>query len=385
MNGKRARQTLRALSVLLSALSLHQFGLAQDAKEIKYLITNDNKSPNTATFYRIGGTATAPTLTLLVAVGTGGSGGGGVTVSQVGSDECAYISNGTSETITAIVIPTRKYVGTYSAATTDTGLGATVSNGSYLYAAFDGSKKIATFQMNAGCALTFVGDVSASGLNYPYSGVDGMALHGSMLVVTYGEGSIQSFNISAGLPVSNGDEQDASGHSFGYSPVGVDISKNGQYAVFGDIGGVVAVETSDISSGKLIPTTFYDSLGAGTGSTGVLLSPNDDLLYITDRGTNQVTAAKFNEITGRPSADCVSQALKNAYSIFGMAMESTSGTGGLLYVAEWSAYYGPSWIGMLSVGSTEKNCTLTEPSNSPVSDPDGSYLASIAVWPPRPF
>jgi hypothetical protein len=385
MKPHRARKHLRALGMLLSALSMQQLSLAEDAKAVKYLITNDNKSPNTATFYKIGGTATAPTLTLKVAVGTGGSGGGDVTVAQVGSDECAYVSNASSEKITAIVIPTQKYVGIYPASTSDTGLGATVTNGTYLYAAFDGSKKIATFQVNAGCGLTFLGDVSASGLNYPYSGVNSMALHGGILVVTYGEGSIQSFNISAGLPVSNGDEQDASGHSYGYAPVGVDISKNGQYAVFGDVGGVVAVETSDIYSGKLTPTVFYDNLGAGTGSTAVRLSPNDDLLYITDRGTKQVTAVKFSETTGRPSADCVSQALKNAYAIYGLALESTAGTGSVVYVAEWSAYNGPSWIGMLSVGVTGGKCTLTEPPESPVSDPDGSYLGSIAVWPPRPF
>jgi 6-phosphogluconolactonase (cycloisomerase 2 family) len=381
MNTKRTKQTLRALGMLLSALSLQQLGLAQDAKGVKYLITNDNKNPNTATFYKIGGTQTAPVLTLLVAVGTGGAGGGGVSVATVGSEACAYISNGTSENITAIVIPKQKYVGIYSASTKDSGLARNVTNGTYLYASFGSSRTIATFQVNAGCGLTFVGDVAAEGLSG--GAVSGMALHGSILVVAYGDGSIESFNVSAGLPVSNGDEQFSSGHADGFSPFGVDISKNGDYAVFGDTGGVTTVEVSDISSGKLTPTVLYDNLGAGKGSENVLLSPNGGLLYITDAVSSQVTAAKFSETSGKVSAGCVSTALKGLFDVLGgLALDTTTGTGDVVYVAE---AYSPSYIGMLSVSSSQTQCTLTEPSTSPVVDPDGYYVTPIAVWPPRPF
>jgi hypothetical protein len=394
MNGKRAKQTLRALGMLLSALSLQQLGLADDAKAVKYLITNDNVNPNTATFYEIGGTLTAPTLTLLVAVGTGGAGdisntgaSKTVNVANVGKEACAYISNVKSGNITGIVIRSQKYAGIFSASTKDTGLTGLVSNGTYLYAAYNSSKTIATFQMSAKCSLSFVGDVSAVGLaNDP---VSGMALHGSILVVTYGDGSIESFNASAGVPVSNDDKQYTSGYSEGYRLVGVDISKNGQYAVFGDHKNApTAVEVSDISSGKLTPTVLYDSLGAGTGSANVLFSPSGNLLYITDTGSLQVTAARFSETSGKVSAGCVSTALKGHYVALpgGLALDSTSGTGGVVYVVEENATSdGGNNVGMLLVGSTGAECTLTEPTDSPVSDPNADVLWSIAVWPPRPF
>jgi 6-phosphogluconolactonase (cycloisomerase 2 family) len=388
MNRNRTKQALRTLGMLLSALSLHQLGLAQDVKGVKYLITNDNKSPNTATFFTIGGTQTAPTLTVLKEVGTGGNGvesGSGLSLAKVGSDDCAYVSNGSTENITAIVIRTQKYVGIYSSGSSkDSGLQLTLTNGSYLYASYTSSRTIATFQVNAGCGLTFVGDATAEGLDGGY--VEGWALHGTILVVAYGDGSIESFNISAGLAASNGDTQFASGHATGLSPVGVDISKNGLYAVFGDYASEkpTAVEVSDIASGKLTPTVLYNDLGAGTGSTGVLLDPTGSLLYVVDGQSYQMTAVRFNEKSGKVSAGCVSAAFTGQPSLARLALESTSGTGGVVYVAEWSGN-GASGIEMLSVSSAGTMCTLTEPVNSPVSDPDGYTLRSIAVWPPRPF
>jgi hypothetical protein len=304
---------------------------------------------------------------------------------MVGSEPCAYISNGASENITAISILKRKYVGIYSPSATDSGLSSTVTNGTYLYAAFGlfNGNTIATFQVNAGCGLTFVGDVYAYGLN-TFSGPQGMALHGSMLIITCADGSIESFNTFAGLPVSNGDKQNASGHSHGLNAVGVDISKNGQYAVFGDNGGPVAIEVSDISLGKLTPTVLYDNLGAGAWSTNVLLSPNDDLLYITDYDSNQVSAARFSETSGRVAAGCVSATVNGGNFPLSLAMASTSGTGGVIYVTDALSGFTPV-VDMLSVGVVGKQCTLTE--HSPVSDPNGNtgMGLSIAVWPPRPF
>src|SRR5580658_734531 len=280
MNQKGPKQNLRALGMLLSALSLNQLGLADDAKEGKYLIANDNQEINTATFFEIGGTPTAPTLTLLVAVETEGAGdisntaaAKTVNVAKVGKEACAFISNVKSGNITGIVIPSQKYAGIFSASTTDTGLTGLVSNGTYLYAAYNSSKTIATFQMGADCSLSFVADVPAAGL--AGDAVSGMALHGGILVVVYGDGSIESFSVSAGVPVPNDDEQYTSGYNKGYRAFSVDISKNGQYAVFGDNTGhaPTAVEVSDISSGKLTGTNLYDNLGTGTASSDVLFSP----------------------------------------------------------------------------------------------------------------
>ncbi len=286
------------------------------------------------------------------------------------------------------MIPSQKYAGIFSASSTDTGLTGLVSNGTYLYASYNSSKTIATFQMGAGCSLSFVGDVPAVGL--ADDPISGMALHGGVLVVVYGDGSIESFSVSAGVPVPNDDEQYTFGYNLGYRAFSVDISKNGQYAVFGDYKNApTAVETSDISSGKLTPTVFNDNLGAGTGSRDVLLSPSGNILYITDAGSLQVTAAKFNETSGNVTLGCVSSVLTGHYVVLpgGLALDSASGTGGVVYVVQENGTTdGDNGINMLLVDSTEAECTLTELlPGGPVGDPNAFDLQSIAVWPPRPF
>jgi hypothetical protein len=107
--------------------------------------------------------------------------------------------------------------------------------------------------------------VLAVGLN---SGVvTGMAMHGSMMVVTYGDGSIESFNIAGGAPVSNGDAQNSSGLANDHLPNGVDITADGHYAIFGDASTVTTLEVSDISSGKLTPRSPMTSARPGIPAT----------------------------------------------------------------------------------------------------------------------
>ncbi|MGO4882011.1 MAG: hypothetical protein ACLP59_14455 [Bryobacteraceae bacterium] len=207
---KPMKFVLAATLTLATLFPLCQPGRAQEVKSVKrYLITNDNSTANTATFYRIEGTPTAPTLHLLTTAGTGGSGAGGsntaakpVVVTKVGDDACAYVSNINSNNVTGFLISKQQYAGIFSGSTSDVGLGGLATNGMYLYANFSSADSIATFQ-TAGCGLSFIGDLSTkSG-----GSVSDMALHGNLLVVTYGDGYIESFNTSAGVPVSNGDLQ----------------------------------------------------------------------------------------------------------------------------------------------------------------------------------
>ena len=129
-----------------------------------------------------------------------------------------------------------------------------------------------------------LGDTTVAGLNGGWIG--GMAIHGNLLVVAYGDGSIQSFNISGGTPISNDDEQNATGFAGAYFPESVDITQDGHYAIFGDAALYTTVEVSDISSGKLTPTTMYilgttmNAVGPGNNSASVRLSPDESLLYI---------------------------------------------------------------------------------------------------------
>ena len=65
-----------------------------------------------------------------------------------------------------------------------------------------------------------------------------------------------------------------------------------------------------------------------------------------------------------------------------LAFEQTTGTGGMVYVAEFGA---PSSIGEIEVTSSGGKCTLTESSKSPIADPNSPGLLSIGAFPPRPF
>jgi 6-phosphogluconolactonase (cycloisomerase 2 family) len=371
-----------------------------------YVVTNDDVSgPNTVTFYLAGGTASAPKLTRFKAIKTGGTGlGGGYfgTVRQVlvgeGKDECVFDADGGSNDVAAIRFQSKRLVGDYKGSSTDSagspGIGLTANpNHKYLYAAFGGSRTIATFSMDTGCSLTFVSDISAVGLNggFPH----GMATKGNMMVVGYGDGSIGSFNISGGTPVSNTDLQLSTGYlKDGELPDGVDLTKDGHYAIFGDAtGGLTEVEVSDISSGKLTTTVKYGgpdgSLGSGRAANDVRLSPDETLLYVSDNLSGQVTVAHFNRSTGKLHYGCISKPLRGygtkwTYSS-GIATEGTTGTGSVLWVAEDGLGSSPSSIGIVEVNSKSGKCTLTESAKSPAADPNSLNLCWLNAFPPRPF
>ena len=371
-----------------------------------YVVTNDDVSgPNTVTFYLAEGTASAPKLVRLKTIKTGGTGlGGGFfgTVRQVlvgeGQDECVFDVDGGSDDVAAILFQSKQVVGDYKGSSTDSGgspgIGLVVApNHKYLYAAFGGSRTIATFRIDTGCALTFVSDISAIGLNggFPH----GMATKGSMMVVGYGDGSIGSFNIAAGTPVSNHDLQLSTGYlEDGELPDGVDITKDGHYAIFGDAtGGLTEVEVSDISSGKLTTTIKYGgpngSLGSGRAANDVRLSPDETLLYVSDNLSGQVTAAHFNKTTGTLHFGCISKPLRGfgtkwTYSS-AIATEETVGTGSVLWVAEDGLGSNPSSIGIVDVNSKGGKCTLTESTKSPAADPSSLNLCWLNSFPQRPF
>jgi 6-phosphogluconolactonase (cycloisomerase 2 family) len=369
-------------------------------------VTNDDvKGPNTVTFYLAGGTASAPKLTRLKTIQTGGTGlGGGYfgMVRQVivpdGNDECVFTADGASNDVAAIILHSEKVVGNYKGSSTDSdgpgGMGLAVSpNAKYLYAAYSASNTFATFMIGSACTLTFAGDVSAVGLNGGFA--HGMAANGNILVVAYGDGSIESFNISAGAPVSNNDKQLSTGYiKDGEFPDGVDISKDGHYAIFGDASATLSeVEVSDLSSGKLATTIKYGGpnggLGNGLAANNVRLSPDETLLYISDNLSGQVTAAHFNKTTGKLRFGCISKPLRGYASKWGfssaIATETTSGNGSVIWVAEDGLGSSPSSIGIVDVSVTGGKCTLTESAKSPAKDPNSLNLSWLNAFPARKF
>jgi 6-phosphogluconolactonase (cycloisomerase 2 family) len=359
-----------------------------------YVVTNDDVPPALATsvtFYTVGANGLL-NMKAKVLIGRGGIAGGYFAANRVnvinsGNAQCVYASVAQAGEINGISVKTLKIGGHAVGSTKDTGASNGVGlamNSQYLYASFTDSSNIGTFKVQAGCSLKFVGDITVGGLRGGV--IDGMVIHGSIMVATYGDGSIESFNISGGVPVSNGDKQNSTGSRGGNTyPTAIDITQDGHFAIFGDTSPFTVVEVSDISSGKLTPTVVY-RLGNAINSSNILLSPDETLLYISNNQGGKVTAAFFDKNTGKLTKGCVSGYLKgfvtNWSYVGSLAMQRTTGTGGLLYAAEFGA---PSSIGVINVKSSGGKCTLTESSSSPVADPDSPGLLSIGAFPPRPF
>ncbi|MGA2003297.1 MAG: beta-propeller fold lactonase family protein, partial [Terriglobales bacterium] len=258
------------------------------------------------------------------------------------------------------------------------------ANPQYVYASFSTSSTIATFQVQSGCALVFVNDVTAGGLNG--GTVDGMAIHGSMLIASYADGSIESFNIASGTPMSNGDKLMSTASAAGNTyPNGIDITQDGHFAIFGDTSTSDVVEVSDISSGRLTQTVVY-STQSGISSSNVLLSPDETVLYITNTQGDVITAAFFNKDTGQITRGCTSTRIRDyvqAWSYLGgMALQQITGNGGGVYVAEFG---GPSGIASLNLTVRGSTCTLREAKDSPTADDYSQGLLSIGRFPPRSF
>jgi len=307
------------------------------------------------------------------------------------SAQCLYVSDAGTGDIAAINLQTQTLAGNFSPSMNDNGTSngvGLVLNQSYLYAGYTQSNTIATFAIGAGCTLSFLGDITVNPLNGGW--VAGMALNGNMLVVTYIDGSIESFNTANGIPLPNNDEQNATGFASAFFPDGVDITQDGHFAIFGDAAVPTTVEVSDLSSGKLARTVQYlvglptNAIGPGVNSASVRLSPDQSLLYIGNSQNGYVAAAFFNKSTGKVSPGCSSKLLNGFYDpwsyVGALATRDTTGTGNVLYVAEFG-----SSIGIVNVTSNGASCTLTEAAGSPVADDSSPGLLSIQVFPPRPF
>lgn len=379
----------------LAAVVFCAAALAGDTAASGFVVTNDDVGPpfpNTVTFYTVNpdGTLGAPASVDILGNGIAGGFFAAARVIAVPSDggACVYASNAQDGYVAGVNATTRTVTGSFYGSPGDNGTANGIglaANAQYLYASFTTSSTLGTFSVQPGCSLAFVGDVFAAGLGGGV--VDGMAIHGNMMVVTYGDGSIESFDISGGVPVSNGDQQYSTGSADDHLPNGVTITGDGHYAIFGDASTRTAVEVSDISSGKLTATISY-ALGGAWNSGSVRLSPDGKVLYVTNDSGGGVTAAFFNSATGKVSPGCTSGALKGYYTKFaytgGVRLQLPSGAGGMIYVPEFGSN-GKSFIAMLEFTQNGTVCTLTESANSPVSNPGHvGYTLSITAYPAAP-
>jgi hypothetical protein len=381
-----------AAALLASVLAAS--GIATGADH--YLVANGDQSGfilASVTFYTV---SPAGLLTLKKRVGTGGNGISGgffgtnrVAALSSGSKQCVFSSEAGSGNVVGIDVAsltaTGRAQGSDTDAGTSNGIGLAV-NDQYLYASYSDSNTIGTFAVKAGCGLTFLNDTAVSGLNAGV--VNSMAVHGSLLVATYTDGSIESFDISGGTPVSNGDEQlsTATTRSQDASyPNSVDITSDGRFAIFGDTSTSLVVEVSHIVAGKLSKTVVYKST-ASISSSNLTLSPDESILYVTNTQGDAVSALFFNNATGKLTPGCTSGPLRGQSSqwsyLAGLALIEPTGNGGGVYVAEFG---GPSGIGIVKLSTSGQSCSLQEDSKSPVTDANSPGLLSIGAFPPRAF
>lgn len=401
---------LAAVALALLLLPAADKGFAADKKAPAapiYLIANQDigfPSPNAIALYLAQDTQ----LTFQASINSGGYGiqGGYFGTSRVNSipstsAPCVYVSDSGSNDIASYSLQSQAFVGNFVASQGDdgstNGIGLAV-NSNYLYASFSASQTLAAFALQGGCGLSFLGELAATGLQG--GSITGMAVSDKILVVAYGDGSIQSFSVTGGIPVPNNDLQNATGFVGkknpkslrGVLPSAVDLTRDGRFAIFGDISPETTVEVSSLASGKLAPTTVY-TVGSGIDAGNIRLSPDETLLYAVNSESGTVTAAFFNAVTGKVSKGCASATLQgfNGRPWYGsVAARDTTGTGNVLYVAEFGRDYleinhGPvSTIGILNISSNGVACALAETPNSPVLVQFPGTL-SLGVYPPRPF
>jgi len=382
---------LRSLALAIAVLAVS--GLATAATQ--YVVTNDDSVfpfRTGVSFYTIG--ANGLVFQQQVQTGKFGIGGGyfgmnRVAVLNTADQQCVYASEAANDDVVGIVVSSLTVGGSASGSSTDggttNGIGLAM-NSNYLYASFSDSNTIGTFQVEPGCGLTFLNDTSVVGLQ---SGViNGMAVHGSMLIASYTDGSIESFNISTGSPVSNGDKQYSTATAKSQDATyanSIDITSDGHYAIFGDTSTQVSIEVSDISSGKLTKTIAYQSL-ASISSSNIMLSPDETLLYVVNTQGDTVGALFFDKATGQVLPGCRSGRLsgisQNWSYLASAALISQSGNGGGVYVAEFG---NPSGIATVTLTTSGQTCSLQEASGSPVTDANSPGLLSIGTYPPRSF
>jgi 6-phosphogluconolactonase (cycloisomerase 2 family) len=392
MKKLRKHNLSRAAAIAAWLLILSASALAATS----YIVANDDTGFPFITgvsFYTIdpGGI-----LTLKGQVQTGGYGIGGgyfganrLAVLNSGQQECIFASEALTGDIAGIRVHTLSLGGRASGSATDAGTSngiGLVASSRYLYASFTDSNTIGTFKVEPDCGLSFLGDVSAAGLAGGI--VNAMAIRGNMMIATYSDGSLESFDIAGGIPASHGDLQysTAAVSSQGATyPNSIDITSDGHYAIFGDTSTSMVVEVSDIASGQLTRTLVHTST-AGISSSNVMLSPDETVVYVIDTQGDAVTALFFDKSTGGLSGGCTSPAIKGLSAkwsyLAGLALVSETGNGGGVYVAEFGS---TSSIALVRLSVSGRKCALEEVTQSPFVDPNTAGLLSIAAFPPRAF
>jgi sugar lactone lactonase YvrE len=387
---------LLSAAALAGVVAGGQASDANPAGAAQYVIANDDvvfPFLTGVTFYKVGADGG---LTLQKKILTGGFGVGGgffganrLSVLNSASQKCVYASEAMTGDVVGINVSTLAVGGSAKGSKNDAGTSNGIGlamQGQYLYASFTDSNTIGTFQIQGGCGLSFLNHIAVVGVGGGI--INGMAARGSILVVTYTDGTIESFDISGGTPVPNGDKQYSTATSESQDatyPNSVDITSDGHYAIFGDTSTHLVVEVSDITSGKLAKTVVHRAAGT-ISSSNIMLSPDETLLYVINTQGAKVSALHFDKRTGTLSGGCSSAPIRglseNWSYLARPALINQTGNGGGVYVPEFG---NPSGIAIVTFHSSGTNCWLKEEPNSPIANPNSPGLLTIGTFPPRSF
>jgi hypothetical protein len=381
-----------------------------------YVITNDDVAgPNTATVAELDSATGSLKVVKVLNTNGFGAGGGyfGLSRGAASTANCLFISNaGTTiggqqvGDIAAFTAPGFVLVGNYSNPSLSglaNGIGLVVNpNNQYLYAAYTTASNIGVWQIGSDCSLTLASTTASGGA------IGGMALAqqaggGQYLAVSYpkypNKSYVDLFIISNGGSTVT---EEASGPQIAFSmPIGVDIPKDGNVAVFGDTSNPEEIETWWISTtpGTCFPTTAappclsahqnFSKLSTGDNSSNLWLSPaawsnptTGGCLYVSSNTSIKVATAKFVEGT-TPGTVSITPTSRTPYTIaqgagtnYTVAIQTVTdtGTGGGIYVVEW-----PNYIATVDVNT---DCSLGASKAIPDPSPAAALL-SITAWPPR--
>jgi len=392
----------------------------------QFVYVDDNNGPNTVTVFPVSGFALAtPASYTTFGNGVPGQDGGAEqVVASYSSVNCLYVSDANGSVpfpngdIASFVIngPSTVFVAnTIDPSATggpNKGIPLAVDRRTgfpYLFAGFTSSNEIAFFKINPStCQPFWSSSTTAVGVSgAPLEALAVSAAGPHILIATYADGSIQSFKVGGGVLIPTGPPFQSTGFTTQFGvPDGIDITANGKFAIFGDRNSIAEVEVSKIMpSGALTPTVDYGgpanasgvNLGPGVGAENVWISPGvmagNNYVYVSNNLSRQVTTIKLAPaagiVTAIPSTTCTGlftnpTNLNNTSGWMfnaGIQTEQTTGTGGVIYVAEFGT---PSSVAVLKVQNT--GCTREAvPFGSPFTDPASNAATGVAVFPPRPF
>lgn len=282
--------------------------------------------------------------------------------------------------------------------------------------------------LNTKCELKLENKVVVSALHG--GAIFGMAEapNGDTLALSYGDGSIESFQtplwaVTAAPCTTAIDSLGFTDGNNGY-PDQVDITKDSAFAIFGDqpgltppygptelemiplpitcTSGIGTPGTTDFG-GPIVANTSY--LGSNLDSTDIWISPDENFIYVTNEDPTRqpgFTSVAFSEIaypgaaTMSLAAGCtagfanpISLKTLSGHSGFweaqGIQTHATTGHGTRVYIGEEWKVEPPSAVGLLDLDIA--GCVQEAPL-SPFANPGpstGGGAGQVSAWPPRPF